>query len=118
MVNFGLGTKINAKCKFKRSKAKIVYGLSEKIAILAFTKTLLVLKTFKMEATHGNDFKNPESKNPTIEIQVQCNTNDSGNENDGAILKKSDSVNSDDDIALSPLPTSIEETDKALDSAG
>ena len=68
-----------------------------------------------MEATDGNDFKNLDS---TIEIQVQCNTNDSGNENDGAILKKSDSVNSDDDIALTPLPTSIEETDKALDSAG
>ena len=68
-----------------------------------------------MEATDGNDFKNPDS---TIEIQVQCNTNDSGNENDGAILKKSDSVNSDDDIALTPLPTSIEETDKVLDSAG
>ena len=68
-----------------------------------------------MEATDGNDFKNPDS---TIEILVQCNTNDSGNENDGAILKKSDSVNSDDDIALTPLPTSIEETDKVLDSAG
>ena len=68
-----------------------------------------------METADENNFMNPDS---TIEIQVQCNTNDSGNENDGAILKKSDSVNSDDDIALTPLPTSIEETDKALDSAG
>ena len=68
-----------------------------------------------MEATDENILMNPDS---TIEIQVQCNTNDSGNENDGAILKKSDSVNSDDDIALTPLATSIEETDKALDSAG
>ena len=68
-----------------------------------------------MEATNENILMNPDS---TIEIQVQCNTNDSGNENDGAILKKSDSVNSDDDIALTPLPTSIEETDKVLDSPG
>ena len=73
------------------------------------------MKTFKMEATDGNDLKNSDS---TIEIQVECNINDSGNENDGAILKKSDSLNSDVDIALTLLPTSIEETGQALDSAG
>ena len=68
-----------------------------------------------MEATDGNNLKNSYS---TIEIQVECNINGSENENDGAILKKSDSLNSDDDIALTLLPTSIEETGQALDSAG
>ena len=68
-----------------------------------------------MEATDKIDLMNPDS---TIEIQVEHNENDSGNENEGIILNKTDSVKSDDDIALVPMHTSIEESGKALNSSG
>ena len=73
------------------------------------------MKTYKREATDKNDLMNPDS---TIEIQVEHSKNDSGNEHEGIILNKTDSVKSDDDIALEPLHASIEETAKALNSAG
>ena len=68
-----------------------------------------------MEATDENNLTN---LNSTIEIQVECKENDSGNKNEGIILNKSDSVKSDDDIVLSPLQTSIEETGNAINSTG
>ena len=68
-----------------------------------------------MATRDENNLINPDS---TIEVQVERDENDSGNENEGMILNKVDSVTSDDDIALGPLQTSIEETGKALNSAG
>ena len=68
-----------------------------------------------MEATDGKNLTNPDS---TIEIQFECNENDSGNEKEGRILNEGDGVKSDDDIILGPLQTSVEETDKALNSSG
>ena len=68
-----------------------------------------------MEATVENDFINPDS---AVEIKVECNTNDSRNDNEFIILNKSDSVKSDNDIVLVPLLTSIEQTGKDLDSPG
>ena len=55
------------------------------------------LKTYKMDEHSENDF---------------CN------ENESIILNKTESVKSDDDIALGPLHTSIEESGKALNSSG
>ena len=68
-----------------------------------------------MEATVENNLINPDS---AIEIEIECNTNDSGNDNEVIILNKSDSVKSDDDIVLVPLQTSIEETGKVANSPG
>ena len=68
-----------------------------------------------METTDENNFMNPDS---TIEIQIEHNENDSGNENEGINLNKTDSVKSDEDIALVRLHDSIEETGKPLNSAG
>ena len=72
-------------------------------------------KTFKMEATVENNWIKPDS---AIEIEIESNTNDSGNDNEVIILNKSDSVKSDDDIVLIPMQTSIEETGKVENSPG
>ena len=80
-----------------------------------FVRNWFRLKTLKMEATVENNLINPDS---AIEIQVECNTNDSRNDNEVINLNKSDSVKSDDEIALVPLQTSIEETGKFLNSPG
>ena len=68
-----------------------------------------------MEVTVENNLIDPDS---AIEINVERHDDDSGNRNEGIILNESDSVNSEDAIALSPLQTSIDETGKALNSAG
>ena len=68
-----------------------------------------------METADENNFMNPDS---TIEIQVKHNENDSGNENEGIGLNKTDSVKSDEHIALGRLHDSIKETGKSLNSAG
>ena len=68
-----------------------------------------------MEGTDKNDLMNPDS---TVEIQIEHSENDYCNENKNIILNKTDSVKSVDDIALETLHASIEETAKALNSAG
>ena len=68
-----------------------------------------------MEATDGKNLTNPDS---TIEMQFECNENDSGNEKEGIIFNEGDGVKSDDGIVLGPLQSSIEETGKVLNSAG
>ena len=57
-----------------------------------------------MKATNESNMIDPES---TIEIHVECNENDSENQNDGAILNKRDSIDSDRLIYLL-LPTGKE----------
>ena len=68
-----------------------------------------------MKATNESNMIDPES---TIEIHVECNENDSENQNDGVILNKRDSVESDPDKVVVPLLPSIDETGKDLKSSG
>ena len=68
-----------------------------------------------MEATVEHNLINPDS---AVEIQVERNEDDSGNDNEVINLSKSDSAKSDDDIALVPLQTSIVDTGKDLKSVG
>ena len=68
-----------------------------------------------MKATNESNMIDPES---TIEIHVECNENDSENQNDGAILNKRDSIESDPDKVVVPLLPSINRAGKDLKSTG
>ena len=68
-----------------------------------------------MKATNESSMIDPESTN---EINVECNENDSENQNDGAILNKRDSIESDPDKVVALLLPSIDETGKESKSSG
>ena len=90
-------------------------SISKRVYSLCTEKVADSLKTYRMEVTNEYNLMNPDS---TIENQVKHNENNCGNKNEGIILNKTDSVKSDDDIALCPLHSSIEDTGQTLNSAG